>query len=77
MNWLTVAALPTYFGRAHLGAIQGAMMMVVVIASALGPALLAAVKASFGSYAPGLHALAFLPLAIFTVAPFTRDPQGS
>ncbi len=74
---LTVAALPNFFGRTHLGAIQGGMMMVIVIASALGPALLAAVKAGFGSYAPGLHALAFLPLVVFFIAPFTRDPQAS
>ena len=72
---LTVAALPNFFGRAHLGAIQGVMMSVIVIASALGPALLAAVNAAFGSYAPGLHALAFLPLGVFLIAPFTRDPQ--
>ena len=72
---LTVAALPNFFGRTHLGAIQGVMMMVVVIASALGPALLAAGKATFGSYAPGLPALAFLPLGVFLLAPFTRDPQ--
>jgi len=74
---LTVAALPNYFGLTHLGAIQGVMMMVIVIASALGPALLAGVKASFGSYAPGLHLLAFLPLLILLVAPFTRDPQAA
>ncbi|MBW2316058.1 MAG: MFS transporter [Deltaproteobacteria bacterium] len=72
---LTVAALPNFFGRAHLGAIQGVMMMVLVIASALGPAMLAAGKSAFGSYEPVLHVLAFLPLGIFLVAPFTRDPQ--
>ncbi len=74
---LTVAALPNFFGRTHLGAIQGVMMMVIVIASALGPAMLAAVKSAFGSYEPGLHALAFLPLGVFLAAPFTRDPQRS
>jgi len=73
---LTVAALPNFFGRTHLGAIQGVMMMVIVIASALGPAMLATTKAIFGSYAAGLHALAFLPLVIFLIAPFTRDPQA-
>ena len=73
---LTVAALPNFFGRTHLGAIQGVMMMVIVIASALGPAMLATTKTVFGSYATGLHALAFLPLVIFLVAPFTRDPQA-
>ncbi len=74
---LTVAALPNFFGRTHLGAIQGVMMMVIVIASALGPAMLAAVKSAFGSYEPGLHALAFLPLGVFLAAPFTRNPQRS
>jgi len=72
---LTVAALPGFFGRAHLGAIQGVMMMVIVIASALGPALLARVKDVFGSYAPGLHALALLPVGLLLIAPFTRNPQ--
>jgi len=72
---LTVAALPNYFGRTHLGAIQGVMMMVIVIASALGPAMLAGAQAYLGSYEAGLHVLAFLPLVIFLVAPFTRDPQ--
>ena len=74
---LTVAALPNFFGRKHLGSIQGVMMMVIVIASALGPAMLAAVKASFGSYGVGLQVLAFLPLGIFFVAPFTGNPKLS
>lgn len=72
---LSVAAIPNFFGRTHLGAISGVMMMVIVIASALGPAMLAMVKASFGSYGSGLQVLAFLPLVIFFIAPFTRDPQ--
>lgn len=72
---LTVAAMPNFFGRTHLGAIQGAMMMVLVIASALGPSALAAVKDVFGSYAPGLYALTALPVAVLIAAPFTRDPS--
>jgi MFS family permease len=72
---LTVAALPNYFGRTHLGSIQGVMMMVIVIASSLGPALLAAAKDSFGSYETGLHLFACLPLVLFLIAPFTRDPS--
>jgi OFA family oxalate/formate antiporter-like MFS transporter len=72
---LSVAAIPNFFGRTHLGAISGVMMMVIVIASALGPAMLATVKSSFGSYGVGLQVLAFLPLVIFFIAPFTRDPQ--
>ncbi len=72
---LTVAALPTFFGRTHLGAIQGVMMMVIVVASALGPATLAGTKAYFGSYEAGLHGLAFLPVVIFLVAALSHDPQ--
>jgi hypothetical protein len=74
---LTVAALPNFFGRTHLGAIQGAMMMVLVISSALGPSALAAVKDVFGSYGPGLYALTALPAAVLLAAPFTRDPGAA
>ncbi len=73
---LTVAALPNFFGRTHLGAIQGVMMMVLVIASALGPALLALAKSSFGSYETGLHLLALLPSVLFFVALFMPDPKS-
>ena len=72
---LTVAALPNFFGRTHLGAIQGVMMMVLVIASALGPALLAAAKSVFGSYETGLHLLALLPSVLFFVALFMPNPK--
>lgn len=72
---LTVAALPRFFGRTHLGAIQGALMSALVMASALGPSALASLKGFFGSYAPGLYAMTALPILVFLVAPFTRDPQ--
>ena len=74
---LTVAALPGLFGRAHLGAIQGVMMMVLVIASALGPSALALMKAAFGAYAPGLHALAVLPVVVLLAAPFVKEPDAA
>lgn len=72
---LTVAALPNFFGRTHLGAIQGAMMSCIVIASALGPSALAALRDAFGSYRPGLYAMVALPVVVFLAAPFTRDPR--
>lgn len=50
------------------------MMMCLVIASALGPSALAAVKDVFGSYGPGLYALTALPAAVLLAAPFVRDP---
>jgi len=73
---LTVAALPGFFGREHLGAIQGAHMMIIVIASALGPAMLAALHEVFGSYEIGFYVVATMPLAVLLCAPFTTDPQA-
>jgi MFS family permease len=72
---LTVAALPNFFGRTHLGAIQGAMMSSIVIASALGPSALAGLRDAFDSYQPGLYLMIALPLVVFLAAPFTRDPK--
>lgn len=72
---LTVAALPAFFGRTHLGAIQGVLMMCLVIASALGPTALALAKDVMGSYGPGLYALMVLPACVFLYAPFVRTPK--
>ncbi len=72
---LTVAALPNFFGRTHLGAIQGAMMSSIVIASALGPSAMAALRDVFDSYRPGLYWMIALPVAVLIAAPFTRDPR--
>ena len=63
------------FGRTHLGAIQGGMRMVIVIASALGPAMLATGQALVGGYAPILHALAGLPLLLLVVAAVMPEPR--
>ena len=71
---LTVAALPKFFGRTHLGAIQGVLMMCLVVLSALGPTALAVAKTGMGSYAPGLYALMVLPAAVLLSAPFVRAP---
>ena len=73
---LTVAALPGFFGREHLGAIQGAHMMIIVIASALGPAILAGLHQLFGSYQMGFYLVALLPVLVLVWAPFTKDPQA-
>ena len=72
---LTVAALPNFFGRTHLGAIHGAMMSAIVIASALGPSALAALRNAFESYQPGLYLMVALPVAVFLAAPFTQQPR--
>ncbi|MCG8589544.1 MAG: MFS transporter [Proteobacteria bacterium] len=72
---LTVAALPRFFGRRHLGAISGLQTMVMVLASAAGPSLLAAFEASGGGYARGLRLCAALPVAVAVLAWWARDPQ--
>jgi MFS family permease len=71
----TVAAMPGFFGRAHLGAIQGVHTMCLVVASALGPSVLALAKGALGSYRPGLLLLCTLPLAVLLFAPFVKSPR--
>ena len=62
---LSTVVLPRFFGRAHLGAIAGVQMMAVVIASAIGPSLLASSKSVTGSYASGLYACClFAPVVV-------------
>lgn len=53
-----------YFGRLHLGRIQGAAQMLTVLASALGPLLFAECVARTGSYAPVFYTLAPIVLAL-------------
>jgi MFS family permease len=72
---LTVAALPSFFGRTHLGAIQGMLMMCLVIASAAGPSALALAKNAVGSYGPGLYALMILPAGVLLSCPFVGKPK--
>ncbi|NEP18249.1 MAG: MFS transporter [Leptolyngbya sp. SIO4C1] len=73
---LSTVTMPRYFGRLHLGAIVGVEMMVLVIASAIGPSLLATFNALFGSYRLGLYVCAAIPLTIILVLLPMRNPQG-
>lgn len=52
------------FGRAHLGKIQGAAQTLTVLASAIGPLLLAACVTRTGSYAAVFYLLAFVVGAV-------------
>ncbi len=73
---LTTVVLPRFFGRAHLGAIAGIQMMFIVIASALGPSLLANFKAITGSYIGGLYACClFAPIVIILML-FVQSPSA-
>ena len=42
---------PIYYGRAHLGAIRGAMRPAITLASAAGPLVIAGIYDIQGSYA--------------------------
>lgn len=58
---LTSAALPRLFGRRHLGAIAGVQMSVMVIGSAIGPALFALVESISGTYETALLVSVLFP----------------
>jgi len=65
---LTSAAIPRLFGRRHLGAIAGVQMSVIVIGSAIGPAMFALVKSVAGNYETALWISAIMPIAGLVVA---------
>lgn len=73
---LSAVTMPRYFGRRHLGAISGVEMMTLVIASAIGPSLLAWFYEVFSSYQRGLYVCAGIPLAIILLLIPTRNPQS-
>jgi MFS transporter, OFA family, oxalate/formate antiporter len=65
---LTSAAIPRLFGRRHLGEIAGVQMALMVIGSAIGPALFALVKSLTGSYQYALWASVPVPALGLVVA---------
>lgn len=71
---------PALFGRTHLGRIQGTAQMLTVLASAVGPLLLAQCHALTGSYATIFYLLAALIVALAFVAvrlrPLERPASG-
>jgi len=72
---LSTVVLPKFFGRKHLGAIAGVQMMAIVIASALGPALLARSESVTGSYASGLYACCLFAPAVVVLMLIVRSPD--
>jgi MFS family permease len=63
------------FGRGHLSAIQGAAQSLTVVASAVGPLLLAKVVAATGSYAAAFRSLGAVVVAVAVWALFSRMPD--
>ena len=65
-----------YFGRRHLGSIQGAGQMVGVVGASVGPLPLGIAFDLTGSYAETLLMLAVLPMICAAAVLFLRQPPG-
>jgi hypothetical protein len=70
------AIWPEFFGRRHLGLIQGAAQLLTVLASAIGPLLFAECFARTGSYNAMFYALAPAVLLLGVAAWWTPRPPG-
>lgn len=66
-----------YFGRLHIGTIQGFVVTISVAGTALGPYIFAFGLDKFGSYKPILLISAIAPLALAIVAPWLKLIQKS
>jgi MFS family permease len=64
------------YGRAHLGRIQGAAQILTVLASAVGPLLLATCVARTGSYASVFYVLAIVVGVLGVAAAAVPMPKG-
>jgi len=65
------------YGRSHLGRIQGAAQILTVLASAVGPLLLATCVAQTGSYASVFYALAVVVGVLGVAAATVPMPRGA
>ena len=67
---------PRYFGRRHLGSIQGMGQMIGALGASLGPLPVGLAFDLTGSAAATLRLLALLPLGCAVAALFLRTPAG-
>ena len=68
---------PHYFGRRHLGSIQGAGQMIGVVGASLGPLPLGIAFDLLGSYDETLWVMAILPVICAVLALFLREPTAN
>jgi MFS family permease len=66
---------PRYFGRRHLGSIQGAAQTIGVVGASIGPLPLGLAFDLFGSYTQALYVLAALPVTCAFMLLFLRAPN--
>ncbi len=67
---------PRFFGRRHLGSIQGASQMISVLGASIGPIPFGLAWDLYGSYTGALFAFALLPLLCAAAVWFIREPDG-
>jgi MFS family permease len=65
---------PRYFGRRHLGGIQGPATTITIIGASLGALPFGMAHDLLGGYRPAVGLLAFLPLLFGAAVAFTRPP---
>jgi len=68
--------MPRYFGRRHLGSLQGTGQMIAVVGASLGPLPLGFAFDTLGSATLTLRLLAVIPFACAVAAMFLRTPAG-
>lgn len=66
---------PRYFGRRHLGAINGFHLSSAVISSALGPIVFSRIFTEMSSYSPSFYVAGTVALALFLCSFFAHNPQ--
>jgi len=67
---------PRFFGRAHLGSIQGVGQMIGVVGASIGPLPIGYAFDHFGSPTLMIQGLALYPAACAVLALFIRTPAG-
>lgn len=67
---------PRYFGRRHLGSIQGVGQMIGVVGASLGPLPVGLAFDVVGSATATLRLLALIPVGCMIAAVFLRTPAG-
>ena len=66
---------PRYFGRLHLGSIQGTGQMIAVVGASIGPIPLGIAFDLFSDYGTMLLGLATLPIVVGVLTQFLKEPK--
>ncbi len=72
---LSGVVFPRFFGRAHLGAITGVFMSIIVYGSALGPYFFSVMEAWLGDYRWAFLISAAIPVVLMIAATRADNPQ--